>query len=85
MSPVPQERIDQMKNIIHEVIGTAAGKPFLARVDAILADWSADKLNASQTAEKIEKMVSLFIDGEKAKEISSRCAPIIMKSASFQK
>jgi len=85
VSPVPQEHVDQMKNIIREVLGSAANPAFLLRIDAVLADWSAGKLNAAQTSEKIVKMVSLFIDADKAEAIGSRCAPIVMKDTSSRK
>lgn len=81
MSPTPQARVEQMKHIIHEVLGTAASPAFLQRIDAVLAEWSAGKINAAQASQKVEKMVALFIDAEKASEISSRCALIVMKDA----
>jgi len=85
VSPVPQESIDQMKTIISDVLGAGANKSFLQRIDAVLADWSSDKINAAQAAEKVEKMVSLFIDSDKSKEIATRCAPIIMKAMTLKK
>ncbi len=81
MSPVPGERIDQIKNEIRTVLGKSASDLFLRRVDAILDDWSAGKLTAAQACEKVQKLVSLFIDEEKAREIGSLFAPIVMRES----
>ncbi len=81
MSPVPRERIDYVKSEILTVLGKSVSDLFLHRVDGILEDWSAGKLTAAQACEKIQKLVSLFIDEDKAREIGSRCAPIVMRES----
>jgi hypothetical protein len=79
MSPVPREQIDHMKGEILSVLDKAASDLFLRRIDAILEEWSAGKYTAVQACEKIQKLVSLFIDEDKAREIGSRFAPIVMR------
>jgi hypothetical protein len=79
MSPVAKEQIDQMKGEIHAVLGKTASDLFLRRVDAILEDWAAGKYAAAQACEKVQKLVTLFIDEDKAREIGSRFAPIVMR------
>jgi hypothetical protein len=76
---------EQVRAIVHEVLAGVASELFLGRVDAVLADWSSGKIPASQACEKVQKMVSLFIDENKAKEIASRCAPIVMRATATQK
>jgi len=85
VSPALQELVDQVRSIIYEVLAGTTSRSFLVRVDAVLTDWSSDKLSAAQAVEEIEKMVSLFIDVNKVKEIASRCAPIVMKTLSLKK
>jgi hypothetical protein len=86
VSPVSKERVDAVRTIIHDVIGGAASPVFLGRVDAILTDWAADKFTAAQACEKVQKIVTLFIDEDKAREIGARCAPIVMReSANIKK
>ena len=80
MSPVSKETADHLKREIHAVLGQSASELFLRRVDAILEDCSAGKLTVAQTCEKVQKLVSLFIDEGKAREIGTRCAPIIKAS-----
>ena len=79
MSPVSKERIAALRVAILAVLGQSASELFLRRIDTILEDCSAGKLTAAQTCEKVQKLVSLFIDEGKAREIGSRCAPIVMK------
>jgi len=81
MNPVSQEKVDLVKNEILAVLGKSASELFIRRVDVILADWSAGKLTAAQACEKIQKIVALFIDEDKAREIGSRCAPIVMRES----
>jgi hypothetical protein len=81
MSPVSKEIVDRLKSEIHAVLGQSASELFLRRVDAILEECSAGKLTVAQTCEKVQKLVSLFIDEGKAREISTRCAPIITKES----
>jgi hypothetical protein len=81
MSPVSKETADHLKSEIHEVLGQSASELFLRRVDAILEECSAGKLTVAQTCEKVQKLVSLFIDEGKAHEIQTRCAPIIAKES----
>jgi hypothetical protein len=85
MSPVLQEHVDQVRNLIREVLGDSGSDIFLQRLDAILSDWAKDKLTAAQACEKVQKSVSLFIDENKAREIGNRCAPIVMKESVVQK
>ena len=80
MSPVSKEMADRLKSEIHAVLGQSASELFLRRVDTILEDCSAGKLTVAQTCEKVQKLVSLFIDEGKAREIGTRCAPIIKAS-----
>jgi acyl CoA:acetate/3-ketoacid CoA transferase alpha subunit len=81
MSPVPKEQIDQVKSEIHSVLGKGVSDLFMGRVDAILDDWSAGKLTAAVACEKVQKLVALFIDQDKAREIGSRFAPIVMRES----
>lgn len=79
MNPVSQEHLDQVRRIIHEVLAGRASEIFLGRIDGILADWGSGKLSAAQACEKVQKTVSLFIDENLAKEIGTKCAPIVMR------
>lgn len=81
MSTVPKERVDQVRNEIRSALGDAASPTFFNRVETVLTDWAAGKLTCAQACEKIQKMVSLFIDEDKAKEIGNRCAPIVMRES----
>lgn len=81
MSPVSKETADHLKSEIHAVLGQSASELFLRRVDAILEECSAGKLTVAQTCEKVQKLVALFIDESKAREIQTRCAPIIKKES----
>ena len=85
MSPVPKKHIDQMRSAILEVLGNSVSQIFLSRLDGILNDWGADKITAAQACEKIQKTVSLFISEDKAIEIGSRCAPIVMRESAASK
>lgn len=85
MSPVPKERVDLVKSEILAVLGKSGSDLLLRRVDTILAEWSAEKLTAAQACEKVQKIVSLFIDEDKAREIGSRCAPIVMREFTREK
>jgi hypothetical protein len=79
MSPVPREQIDHIKSEIQSVLGSTASEEFLRRIDAILDEWASGKYTAVQAFEKVQKLVSLFIDEDKAREIGSRFAPIVMR------
>ena len=85
MSPVSKEIVDRLKSEIHAVLGQSASELFLRRVDAILEECSAGKLTIDQTCGKVQKLVSLFIDESKAREIGARCAPIITKESAAAK
>jgi hypothetical protein len=85
MSPVPKEQIDQVKGEVHSVLGKDVSDLFLRRVDAIFDDWSTGKLTAVHACEKVQKLVSLFIDQDKASEIGSRFAPIVMRESVAEK
>jgi hypothetical protein len=81
MSPVSKETADHLKSEIYAVLGEGASELFLRRVDAILEECSAGKLTVVQACDKVQKLVSLFIDEGKAREIGTRCAPIIAKES----
>ena len=81
MSPVSNERFETMRRAILETLGTGVSPMFIGRVDAILSEWRADKITAAQACEKVQKLVTLFIDENKASEIGSRCALIVMKES----
>ena len=81
MSSVSQEHLDQMRAIIHEVLGGRASDVFLGKIDAVIEDWGAGKLSAAQACEKIQKTVSLFIDENLAREIGNKCALIVMRES----
>ncbi len=81
MSTVPQEHIDQMRTIIKDVLGSAASEVFLQRLDRIINDWASGAISAALACEKVQKLVALFIDEQKAREIGFRCAPIVMKES----
>ncbi|OGW33799.1 MAG: hypothetical protein A2X58_09590 [Nitrospirae bacterium GWC2_56_14] len=85
MNPVSQEHVDQVRRIIHEVLAGRASEIFLGRVDGILADWGSGKLSAAQACEKVQKTVSLFIDENLAKEIGTKCAPVVMREPIVKK
>jgi hypothetical protein len=81
MSPVAGEKVEKIRSEIVAVLGQSGSDLFLKRVDAILADWAAGKLTAAQACEKVQKIVSLFIGEDKAREIGTRCAPIVMRES----
>jgi hypothetical protein len=81
MSPVSKEVVEHLKSEVYAVLGEGASELFLRRVDAILEECSAGKLTLAQTCGKVQKLVSLFIDEGKAREIGTRCAPIIAKES----
>jgi len=81
MSSAHKERIEQIKTEIHAVLGNNVSDVFLRRVDAIIEEGALGKLTAAKVCEKVQKTVSLFIDEEKAREISSRCATIVMRES----
>ncbi len=81
MSHVPKELVDQIRSDIRAVLGQGISNGFLGRIDAILEDWSTGKLTAAQAFEKVQRNVSLFIDEGKAREIGTRCAPIVMRES----
>ena len=85
MTPVSKEHIDQVYKIVHEVLAGKASQIFMGRIDAIVAEWSADRLTAAQACDKVQKAVSLFLGEDLAKEIQNRCAPIVMRETSTKK
>lgn len=85
MNGAPRERVDEVRSIIQDVLGGAASKTFLGRIDAVLNDWAEGKLTAAQSCEKVQKMVGLFIGEEKAGQIGDRCAMIVMRESASQK
>ena len=85
MSPVSKATVEQLKSEMYAILTQSASELFLRRVDAILEDCTAGKLTASQTCEKVQKLVGLFIDESKAREIATRCAPIIAKESAAER
>jgi hypothetical protein len=81
MSPVSKELANHLKSEIHAVLGQSASELFIRRVDATIEECAAGKITVAQTCEKVQKLVSLFIDEGKAREIQARCAPIITKES----
>ncbi len=81
MSPVSKEHLDEVRNLVHEVLSGRASDIFFGRLDEILADWDTGKLTAAQASEKLQKLVSLFIDENLAKEIVNKCAPVVMRES----
>jgi hypothetical protein len=82
MSPVPKERVEEVRAAIRAVLAGKASDIFLGRIDAILAEWSSGKITAAQACEKAQKIVSLFLGEDLAKEIGNRCSPIVMRESS---
>ena len=85
MIPVPKESVDQVRGIIRAILEQSASQVFLSRVDAILEEWAAGKLSAAEACSKVQKIVSLFIDENKAREIGARCAPLVTKMSVSEK
>jgi hypothetical protein len=81
MSPSSKAQVDQVSRLIREILGDHASNIFIQRLDSILNDWAVDKFTATQSCEKIVKNVSLFIDEDKAREISDRCEPIFLQES----
>jgi hypothetical protein len=81
MIPVSKERFDTMRNAILDVLGKNASPVFIGRVDAILNAWSAGKISAAEACEKVQKIVTLFIDEDKARELGFRCSSIVMRES----
>lgn len=80
-----KERVDLIRAEIHAAVGQTASPVFFKRVDAIIDDWAAGKLNAADACEKVQKLVALFISEDKAREIGARCAPIVMRESLSEK
>jgi hypothetical protein len=85
MSAAPRERVDEVRSIVHDVLGESASKMFLERIDAVLNDWAEGKMTAANACEKVQKTVGLFIDQDKARQIGERCAMIVMRETASQK
>ncbi len=85
MSPVAKEDIEKFRTAVHEVLSGKASSTFLGRIDKILEEWAGDKITAAQACEKIQKAVILFLGDDLAKEIGSRCAPIVMRESVARK
>jgi len=84
MSAAPQERVDEVRSIVRDVLGNAASKIFLGRIDAVLNDWAGGKMTAAHACDKVQKMVGLFIGEDKARHIGDRCAMIVMRESASQ-
>lgn len=85
MSVAPRERVDEVRTIVHEVLGGTASMIFCGRIDAVLNDWAEGKMTAANACERVQKMVGLFIDEDKARQIGERCAIIVMRETAPQK
>jgi hypothetical protein len=85
MSPAAKENVDQVYKIVHAVLAGKASDIFMSRIDAIVADWSADKLTAAQACDKVQKAVGLFLGEDLAKEIQDRCAVVVMRETAGKK
>ena len=85
MSAAPRERVDEMRSIIHDILGGAASKIFLGRVDGVLSEWAEERMTAAKACEKVQKMVGLFIGEDLARQIGERCAVIVMRETASQK
>lgn len=81
MSPAPKERVADVRRTIRDVLGSNTSDLFLKRVDRFIDDWAAGKITAAEACEKIQKIVSLFIDEQKAREIGQKCAPFVMRES----
>jgi hypothetical protein len=85
MSPVAKDSVEQVRKVVREVLAGRASDVFMARLDSILEEWSADKLTAAQACEKTRKVVILFMGEDLAREIGNRCAPIVMRESAAKK
>jgi len=85
MSPAAKESVEQVRKVVHEVLAGRASNSFMGRIDGILEEWAADKLTAAQACDKVRKAVNLFLGEDLAKDIGSRCAPIVMKESIAKK
>jgi hypothetical protein len=85
MSPAAKEHVDQVRKTVHEILAGKASDIFLGRIDGIIGQWAADKMTAAQACEKVQKAVTLFLGENLAKEIGSRCAPIVMRESAGKK
>ena len=85
MSAAPKARVEEVRSIVHDVLGSSTSKSFLVRVDTVLNDWAEGKIGAAIACDKVKKMVGLFIDEGKARQIGDRCATIVMKETAAQK
>lgn len=85
MSPVPKERVEQVRATIRAILAEKASEIFLGRIDKILEEWASDKMTAAQACEKVQKSVSLFISEDMAQEIGNQCAPIVMRETAGKK
>ena len=85
MSPAAKESVEQVRKVVHEVLAGRASNIFMGRIDGILGEWAADKLTAAEAFDKVRKAVNLFLGEDLAKDIGSRCAPIVMKESAAKK
>jgi len=85
MSAAPHEHVDEMRSIIRDVLGETTSKNFLGRIDATLSEWAEGKTTAANACERVQKMVGLFIDEDKARHIGDRCAGIVMRESASRK
>ena len=67
-------KVAELKQIVHDVLGTVASEVLLKRVYAVLDEEHKDSASLEQACIKIEKMVSLFIGADKTQTLTSRFA-----------
>jgi hypothetical protein len=85
MSAATREHVEEVRSIVHEVLGGTASKSFHERIDAVLNEWAEGKMTATHACERVQKMVGLFIAEDKARQIGDRCAIIVMRETASQK
>jgi hypothetical protein len=85
VSPAAKEHVEQVRKIVHEVLAGKASTVFMGRIDAIMSEWEAGTLTAAQACDKVRKAVSLFLGEDLAKDIGTRCAPIVMRESGLKK
>lgn len=64
--------VEELKGIVHEVIGDIASEILRGKVNAALDEGSSTSEGLSQACSRIEKMVNLFIGTDEAGIIGRR-------------
>lgn len=63
---------DELQSYVFERLGTTASPLFLGRVRTVLNEAANDRAGLAAAAEKVGKLISLFIDKGMGKEISGK-------------